>query len=645
MNENEILNKIKEETNHISVPASLQPNQVEKNLADTKQKNIRFYRSPKSILALAACLLFVIVAGTVIYPYTAEKETVLPERNPAVADNGPSVTYEEVCTLINDYNSDRYSPMAAKDLAGESTGAAGAIASEDAAVQNNSMAESKTDSENSSDYSKTDMQVEGIAEGDIVKTDGNCIYTVKETTTGVQITIYRANGGNTKQISEIPVSGVDYRELHLEGNHLILIGESWQNSYAGTEADTETATEEYDYYDRRSHALTNIVIYDISNPEKPQKLTELTQSGNFGTTRISDGYLYTFSNYRVGYGECNVEEPEKFVPYVNGKIMEEKEIELVGEKGSNKFLVMTSLSLDSPDKFTDSLATLGGGETYYMNDVNIYATQSFYQQGLFGSGQRTSIARYSYRKGKFEYQARTQIRGSIESSYYMHEYKGNFCFVYTRYTNSSSTNGLCVMDENLKLLGELSDLGVDERIYSSYYIDNMSYFVTYRETDPVFAVDISDPKKPVLKSELKLPGFSSYLHSFGENKLLGIGEYDTKFGDGGVKFSLFTIGKNYKITETAKEKLAEDSGSIADENHKAVLVDEERALFGLGIESWDSSEYVVYRYADKKFKKVLSVKVKSDIEEVRGIRIGEIFYVVDVNKSITAYDMNTWKKL
>ena len=75
----------------------------------------------------------------------------------------------------------------------------------------------------------------------------------------------------------------------------------------------------------------------------------------------------------------------------------------------------------------------------------------------------------------------------------------------------------------MNTLGKIDNLGNDETIYASYYIGSMAYFVTYRQTDPVFAVDISNPKKPVVKAKLKLPGFSSYLHSFGENQLIGVG--------------------------------------------------------------------------------------------------------------------------
>lgn len=600
MNEKEIINKIKKDTENLSVPPSLLPEQVEEKLRDARQKNFRLYRNPKSVFAAAACLFVIIATGIAIYPGMIKNRS----EDAAVENKPSSVTYAQVCTLINEYTESHSNEMTEKSVA---------------MAENDSNGMTGKSSADASDYSETDRQVDSIAEGDIVKTDGSYIYTVKYTTTGSRISIYRANGGSTAQISHITLSEIDCRELYLDKNRLILIGESWNPS---------------------DDTLTNIFVYDLNNPEKPKKIAKQTQSGDFNTSRISNGYLYTFSNHLIDSRQYKSENPKEFIPQVNNRTIKEKDIDLINDSGSDEFLVMTSLSLDSPGDFTDTLTTLGGGDVYYMNDANIYVTQLNYDQ-LVSSGQKTGISRYSYSGGKFNYQAHTQIRGRIANSYYMHEYEGNFCFVYTLYLkNGNSTNGLCIMDKELNLLGELSDLGVGEQIYSSYYRDNMAYFVTYRETDPVFAVDISNPKKPVLKSKLKLPGFSSYLHSFGEGNLLGIGELEDK-----VKFSLFTFGKNQKITETTKKIWGEESYCIADENHRAVLVDEKRGLFALGISLTNKDIYVIYRYSNGRFEKVLTHTVHSDIDNVRGVRIGEIFYVVDVYHSITAYDMHTWKKL
>lgn len=648
MKDNEIFDYIKKETENIPVPDSLAPKQIEKNLSGKKQRKYILYRKRSSVLVAAACLCLVIIAGFAAYPhlYSSFDSPIIKTAENKESDTA-SVTYHEVYEHINDY----WDSLSDSDLTdGASAGASleeNAVTS-DAEDAKSATAEQESPNAASDDYSETDLQVKGIMEGDIVKTDGKYIYTMMESTMGYEVTIYLADGAATKQVSKISVQDSDCKEMYLHEGKLILTGNSWRNAREKTDAYPEQYEYDVEYVKPYANE-TEIIVYDISQPEKPKKLSSLTQSGTYNTSRISNGYLYTFTNYAVWERNIKENEPEDYIPQINDKVIEEENIQFLDDAGTNSYLVMTSLKLDSPKDFSDSLTTLGGGSDFYVNDSHIYVTQITYKDYWLVGGQNyTAIVKYKYKDGKFSYHARTQVRGEIKNSYYMHEYKGNFCFVYTKYKRRSTSNGLCVLDDKLNLLGEISNLGRDERIYSSYYIDNMAYFVTFRETDPVFAVDLSNPKKPTLKSELKLPGFSSYLHSFGDGKLLGIGEHFSKKRAGGVKFSMFSIDKDYKITEQAKKLLSENTMCYADENHKAVFVDEERSLFGVGIEDdYEpvNSEYAVYSFANNKFKKVLSCKLAGSVENVRGIRIGTTFYVVDVEDEITAYDMNTWKKL
>lgn len=648
MNENEILDYIKKETQNIPVPDSLSPEQVEKKLSGTKQKKFIHYRKRAAVLATAACLFLILIAGFATWPYLftdSVKKTIVPEKIRTTAPPETKTTYQEVCNQINDYYSHREEIDEEMDMDVAENYTDTAERAETSGEDTSKMSEGNNTA--AADYSDTDVQVQGVMEGDIVKTDGTYLYTVRSTTTGYQVTIYLADGAKTKVLSTIKVGKSDCDEMYLQENQLILIGNAWADitdttPKCGVE---DSLSEEADYY-RRPCTTTNILVYDISAPEKPKKISSLTQSGDFQTSRVSDGCLYTFTSHYVSRGEYKSDSPKDFVPQINGEAIAEENIQLLDKEGANEYLVMTSLKLDSPGNFCDTLTTLGGGDVFYVSNSHIYVTKSVSQ--FFWVEENTNstiIAKYNYKDGKFSYHTRTQIKGMIKDSYYMHEYKGNFCFVYTRYAKRSSTNGLCIMDDKLRLLGEISDLGIGERIYASYYMDHMAYFVTYRETDPVFAVDISNPEKPALKSELKLPGFSSYLHSFGKGKLLGIGEQIKDVE--AVKFSLFSIDENYQITESAKKILADDTFCIADSNHKAVFVDEERGIFGLTIEDLDNTRYMVYQFDKKKniFKKMLSVPVKSELEEVRGIRIRNTFYVVDIQHGITAYDMNNWKKL
>lgn len=667
MDNQEIRDTLRKKAGDIPVPDSLQPDQIEEKVKNRTQNQPRFKASRRSILTAAAVFVVLCIVGLVpMFSYLSRvdelngpiiEETIIADR-----EEKSGVTYDEIYDAISGYHKEQdentrksYDGLNfMEDAASESEQSTGSAPTKKAAESSSDDTAAGT-----ADHSETDTQVNGVMEGDVVKTDGKHIFTVKEDVFGSSVTIYKAEGADVEELSKIQLSQADCSELYIEGNTLIAIGNLWEEDGDSNSIAEDRLWEDNELVEPLSQNYTqsHITLYDISDPTAPEQLRQLKQSGGFNTSRISDGFVYTFTNYAVNSLEYKKNQPEDYIPEINGNMMSADRIRLSEKKGGDSYMVMTSLKLSDHADFADSQAVLGNFNTYYMNQEHIYAVKP--DNWWEGSG-KSSIVKYSYDNGKFSFCGSTKIRGEINNSYYMHEYKGNFVFVYTRLKRNQTTNGLCVLGQDLKLIGEISDLGVDETIYSSYFIDNMAYFVTFRNTDPVFAVDISNPKKPELKSELKLPGFSSYLHSFGTDKLIGIGS--SSGVNDRVKLSLFSIGKDYEIREIDKKlekRGSESSESYADENHKCVFVDEERGLIGLAIETWNYDDddedvsnrrtyYIVYRHNKGKLKKVLDTRLSNDssLQNVRGLRIGEYFYIVDADKKggIEVYDINTWKK-
>lgn len=607
----DIKEKIKESAEQIPIPESLTPERMEKKLSTAKRRTAY----PRRAWATAACVLLVAAVGVISFQrFTPEGiSDITSETESSVG----ATTYKEVCKKINAFNKPRLYEKMYADTSNQSEVAKN---SDDVAEMENSGMEdsSNTDkdvalgsSKAAGDYSDTDTQVDGVMEGDIVKTDGRHLFTIKEDIVGFSLTIYQVDGANVTELKELQIDDGSCQEMYIENNRLALIC--------------------------AFNDETTIYLYDISNPAKPEMVSCQKQDGYFCTSRLSNGYLYTFTNYTVYQGTYKPENPEDFVPKLNGKVIEEDHLVMLDKQDENSYIVMSSLALDNGTDFSDYLAALGYSSVYYMSNENIYMVKPD------RNDYNSIVNKYHYKDGKFNSVASAKIHGDISDSYYMHEYQGNFVFVYTKYKNNNTTNGLAVLDENLKMLGDLSGLGDTETIYSSYYIDNMAYFVTYRNTDPVFAVDISNPKKPKLMSELKLPGFSSYLHSFGEDMLLGIGEG----GKNNVKLSLFSIKNNKNIKELTKKELDSFSYSIAGYNHRAIFVDEERKLIGLAMELYEyessSDEYRVYEYSSGSLKQVLRHEIGS-VADVRGVRIGDYFYIVDVEKGVDVFDIKTWKQ-
>jgi len=149
--------------------------------------------------------------------------------------------------------------------------------------------------------------------------------------------------------------------------------------------------------------------------------------------------------------------------------------------------------------------------------------------------------------------------------------------------------------------------------------------VTFRQTDPLFTVDLADPANPKLLSTLKIPGFSEYLHGFGEGRLLGIG-YDADEKTGwrqGVKLTMFDTAVKSDVSELHTKILSADSTPVGS-NHKAILVDVTRSLIAFPADDC----YYVFTYSDTEgFVQRGKLQTEHWGWQLRGVRIGEHLYI------------------
>jgi len=194
-----------------------------------------------------------------------------------------------------------------------------------------------------------------------------------------------------------------------------------------------------------------------------------------------------------------------------------------------------------------------------------------------------------------------------------------------------SANDVYVLDKNLKIIGAIKDLGMQERIYSARFIGDSGYLVTFRETDPFYVLDLSNPKKPELKGELKIPGYSSYLHPITEDKILGIGKENWQ-----VKISLFDVSQVENPKESDKYLLDESWSDILNTHH-AFLLDTKHDVFFLP----GSKGGYVFSYKDDKLK---LIKAVSEISARRAIYINDYLYIIGDDK-IVVLNENDWEKI
>lgn len=616
----EIEKNLKKMADEIPVPERVTPDQIETKLRNKRKKPRRYlWRA-----GAAAAAVIVVGAGIMLWQNQQNPKTIfLPIKKVAdQSENGADQqaktaeehkTYEEIRKSIDEYLTEREKER---------------IMENDIAYASDSVAESqaKTIGDSVSDYTKTNNQVEGIEEADIVKTDGNYIYSYYQDAVSGSISIVKADGKASEQIGKIILEDVQVQDLYLKDRWLVVLTNNANTSSEDTDSQTV------------------IYLYDVSDPENPVCRSESSQAGTYSDSRLTGNILYTISVKRVYEAEKKTDKKE-YIPEVGGELLPEDSLYCPNPGMSAEYLVFQSIDLSQSGKTIDSMAVLGAEGAYYMSEKNIYvATET-------DAWRKTKISRYSYEKGTIKYACEKVINGTILNQFSMDEYEGNLRFAATTYDdNGKTTNGLYIVDSSFKTIGSVSRLAPGERIYSARFMGESVYFVTYRETDPLFLVDVSDPANPVVKDKLKIPGFSDYLHPFGENMLLGIGSIQDKEGNSYVKLSMFDISNPEKVKEIHSKKLGKNTVQNMGSDHKGIVVDAERNRIAFGVENYDDttdSFYEIFSYDKQKgFQNIAKLSLEESYStESRGLYIGDYFYLCKTSSGICVYDTKKYKKI
>ncbi len=517
----------------------------------------------------------------------------------------------------------------------------------------------KTDSEK--DYSDTNLQVLGVDEADIIKTDGNYIYALSYE----KLHIIEANDGDLKLISSIKHHEVGdnsnsaFMEIYLKDDKLIAIKSINTYDYNGVIPEIDMAIDIFPWYGKSDTAA---VIFDISNKEKPKKINELSQSGNYISSRMVNDNLYLVTNYYLYDNNFKSTEAENYIPYTE---IEEKEIFPIDDiyiapnPESSQYIVITGINVNEPDDFISKKSVFGSGTTIYSSIENLYIadSDSVEENGYYKS--KTNILKFSLNDGNVKLDDTGSVNGSILNQFSMDEYNDTFRIVttsndykisYDKNTavsdwNEDSKNNLYVLDNDLNVIGSIENLAKGERVYSVRFDEKIVYFVTFKQVDPLFAVDLTDPKKPVIISKLKIPGFSEYLHIYNEKYLFGLGKEADKEGKiTGMKISMFDITDKKNIKEKYKLSLGDKCmWSEASYNHKAILVSTTRNLIAFQA----CNSYLIFSFDDETgFSKIGEIKFENDywISNTRGLYIDKFFYIFN-NYDLKSYNISSFKNI
>ena len=309
-------------------------------------------------------------------------------------------------------------------------------------------------------------------------------------------------------------------------------------------------------------------------------------------------------------------------------------------------MLITSVNENKPDQIADQKAILESASRFYVSTENIYLERENWESG----STQTAIARFSFSQGKIKGESAGVVNGAVTDDFATNEYDGFLRVLTTQWNDSGSqTNNVYVLDQNMEIVGKIDNLAEDESIYSARFMGNTGYFVTYRQVDPLFSVDFSDPTHPKILGELKVSGFSEYLHFYGENRLLGIGwETDPETGaTKGLKLSMFDVSDPADVKEVDKLVIKNIDYFPGEYNYKALTVSPEKNVIGLAASSYESSgtvnSYMVFSYDEKEgFLTDLTYGLQEggnvSAEEARGVYADDTFYVADGN-NVTAFNM------
>lgn len=460
------------------------------------------------------------------------------------------------------------------------------------------------------DFSTTNVQIKGVDEPDIIKTDGKRIFTiVGNVFSSVKVLNNGTSGRRTGKLT-LPVYAYNF-EMLIQDNYVLLIGLDYNyrrpvyRRFKTPTPYTEESTVVYQIYVGgttpklvqtlnlegayiksrevegtarlvlRFNPLNSIWLYYASGKIKPaqtekwnREIIQYSRPGNWlPTYRLKKG-----KNIQKGtYANCaNIYYPPNVF-------------------AGFRLLTVVTLKVNAGILTPGSSATImSDAEKVYANKKAMYVTTSEFQfddisdsSARWGANYKTAIHKFTLSDNGAKYEASGQVTGSLINQFAMHEFNDKFFIATTdgaawwgnRDLTASKVTSFETNKKQRKLMkiGEVGNLGLGERIYSVRYIADTAYVVTFREVDPLYIIDISNPYNLKKTGELKIPGFSSYLHPVAKGLILGVGQEATPQGfTTGAKVSLFDVSDKTNPLEVAVWSL-KGSYSEADWDHRAFL--------------------------------------------------------------------------
>ncbi len=600
----------------------------------------------KIFIVLVVLILLCIMSILLFYNNDEEIKTIKNDKQLSKIYNGNTISAKDTLINIvtmpfsfftNNFYSHKIIMDSSSDVLGELPTNNGLISSiENASSLSNESSVSK-------DYSTTNIQVENVDEADITKTDGDYIYSISDS--NIIITDVM-NPQEIKIATTIKLSdGSIPEELILYKNELVVIS-----------AKNNSTSNSYYRYNYKNNTIVR--IYDITTKTNPTLIKSYELYEPYYTSRCINNVLYIISSGNLREEEDIVirnykeDNSEKLIALENIKYL--KDIQ------TTKQTLISVVDLDNARKDIDVSSYLIDISNAYVSENSIYLLNQEYNYNsdippvsvLFGlkgvigvftydndnnsNGYNTEIYKFNItQEGKVIYDTRNKIKGKTINQYSLDENNGHLRVAL--YDGDGAR--VAIFDENLKQIGISDYVAKGETMYSSRFMNDKVYLVTYKTMDPLFVIDLSNETSPKVLGELHIPGYSTYLHPYDENHLIGIGmqteEVVNKNSSGrvisttskivGMKMALFDVtdvSNPVQISETVIGDRRTTSAILT--NPKALLFSKEKQLIAIPVNNY-SKDFEVASSSDS-----YSSTVNSYINYNKSY-IAEGYFVYNIN--------------
>lgn len=535
----------------------------------------------------------------------------------------------------------------------------------------------------SPEHGTTNTQVAGVDEADIIKNNGKHIYILNRGSNTVKI-INPLPAEKMSVVGEIQLQGSNdnnyryYNDMYLLDNKLVIIYSYsiFQRNDKIVPLSIDNSRFAPDYYISNKNFVA-ADIYDVSNISKPKLERSIMNEGNLTSSRMVGDVLYIVSNkfinlytydgsnpytkenLLVSYSDSIISKDMKYAPVDSMFCVIDKENPYYMQNLS----IVSAVDITKNSELSISSFT-GTGYNLYMSLNNIY----IFGQSWGDNGAYTDIYKYKVDGTSVSFASSNKALGYMLNQFSADEFKDNLRIATTDWNEG---NNIFVFDKDMKQIGKITGLAKGEQIKSCRFIGEKGYVVTYRTVDPLYVLDLSNGNNPKVAGELKIPGFSSYLHPVSDNLIIGIGESTTPLywrdengkevesgvKQTGVKVSLFDVSNPSKPTEV-KSITVGGPGSYTDVgyDHKSFSFIKEKNIVAIrgiftkkpvnGVESFEykpQALLISYKPDSLKIDKIFDGNSSYDTGN-RITYIGNILYHF-TGTELNAYNFNNYTKL